>query len=616
MQWGVMAMAMAMAIVFLDLLLIVRPTLMYHCVGEYSDFPVFYQGWDFLSQCLQRPGGGVEYLAAFFAQMLYFNGAGALVLTVHIGLICLLTGCLLRPLGLVKVYGLSLLPAVLLLVIYHNYGFHLASTMALFLALLASYLYTTIPAERPRLRIAVFCLLGAAVYYVAAGGYFLFALLCVLVEWGYRRHWKAALGYVLYAGICPYVISVMMLGASLDDTYSRFLPFSWRIQGDPLREVMIEWMAGLYVLIPVLVLLGGLFRLMTQHHKDVNRSKDRKAESGPLKTGLRTQVVPLLGLLALGLLTWGLVHVTSDPERKASFQVDYALNRGDWQQVLSLASQGWNSDHINHAKVRALYHLDRLPTEMFSFHQHARYLMLNGPSERMFPWYRVGLFYELGYLNHCETALMLSLEINGERPEVLKKLALVSLAKDQTETARVYLTALSKTLFYGDWAVETLQCLEQDSSLPDHVEVQRLRRLNPHVDRGSIRFSSEEVFLDLLARDRGNRMAFDCLMAYYLLNSKLDAFVAHLDQVRERGYDPLPRHYEEAILTYIFVNKKVPELQGYKISQESRTRFKQYLDLAMRYGENRKAAFGPLALKFSDTYFFYYAYGTSGLKHG
>jgi len=79
-------------------------------------------------------------------------------------------------------------------------------------------------------------------------------------------------------------------------------------------------------------------------------------------------------------------------------------------------------------------------------------------------------------------------------------------------------------------------------------------------------------------------------------------------------YPRIPRHYEEAILTYMFKTKTAVNLHGRSISDESQQQFKDFLQRFYSYGTNRQAAPAELAKHYGDSYFFYYFYDTSGVK--
>ena len=169
-------------------------------------------------------------------------------------------------------------------------------------------------------------------------------------------------------------------------------------------------------------------------------------------------------------------------------------------------------------------------------------------------WELSDTYIDLGQMNMAEYSLVMSMEMYGERPIILKRLALVNMVKGKTGAAKVCLGALSRTLFDAGWAKEYLAKIERDPNLSTDKEVQQLRSMMPAIDRD---FTSvdENIFLDLLDKNRQNRMAFEYLMGFYLLTGQFDKFAGNLDRLDDFDYARIPRVYEEAILFYSYTDE-------------------------------------------------------------
>ena len=72
--------------------------------------------------------------------------------------------------------------------------------------------------------------------------------------------------------------------------------------------------------------------------------------------------------------------------------------------------------------------------------------------------------------------------MNAERPELLQRLALINIVKGEMGAARVFLSALSKDLVYGEEGRRDLKRLESDPGFTGDPEVQRLRSLRSTED--------------------------------------------------------------------------------------------------------------------------------------
>ncbi len=181
-------------------------------------------------------------------------------------------------------------------------------------------------------------------------------------------------------------------------------------------------------------------------------------------------------------------------------------------------------------------------------------------------------------------------------------------------SARIYLGALSKTLFDDDWANNYLARLKSDPDLSEDKQIQRLRSVCMQKDYGYTTLNVENMLLQLLDKNRQNRMAFEYLMSLYLLTGQLEKFVQNLDRLDDFGFSQFPPLYEEAMLVYVNIAGKPVNLRGRLLSAESRQRFDGFNQVLNNYGKNKQAAFNTLAKDYWDSYFFYYVYGRQGAE--
>ena len=118
------------ALFYLYLWLMVKPHLIYHGGGLIMNFPAFFRDGEFFREFLSYPGGLVEYLSAFLAQLFYYSWAGALVITLQAWLICACVDYFLKTINSHHFRWLGFIPAVLLLIIYNQYTYHLHMSWA------------------------------------------------------------------------------------------------------------------------------------------------------------------------------------------------------------------------------------------------------------------------------------------------------------------------------------------------------------------------------------------------------------------------------------------------------------------------------------------------------
>ena len=90
--------------------------------------------------------------------------------------------------------------------------------------------------------------------------------------------------------------------------------------------------------------------------------------------------------------------------------------------------------------------------------------------------------------------------------------------------ARKYLTALQKTLFYRDWANETLPLLGNEKAIASHPEYGRLRQCAYNEDFYFSDHVTPEMLEDLYYRNTDNRLAYQYLLAYCMLTGDRERY--------------------------------------------------------------------------------------------
>lgn len=388
---------------------------------------------------------------------------------------------------------------------------------------------------------------------------------------------------------------------------------------------MIKIVYLIYLLLPLTALILGLgqifFKMIAKHksQRKVKRKPGRK--SSKQWTGIfswysrNSRIKWIIESSVLLGIALGAVFLSYDIEKKTLFMVDYYAYNRKWPQVLNAARRHSDSYSIIHAVNRALYHTDKLNLEMFSYPQNSGTLFLTVEGSEYAYRKKFDFYIDIGLLNIAQNDLTECFEVFGERPLILKRLALVNMVKGDIESARIYLAVLDKTLFDADWANKYQERLKNDPNLATDDQIQHLRSLMMKKDYGFSSFDIEEILLQLLKENRKNRMAFEYMMAWYMLRGQLDKFVQNLKRLDDFGYTRIPQLYEEAMLIHVYRTKEKIDLRGRRFSRQTNDRFRSFSQTyERRYRRNKKAAIEELAKNHGDSYFFYCVYGFSGLK--
>ncbi|MGA2679124.1 MAG: DUF6057 family protein [Sedimentisphaerales bacterium] len=609
------------ALYYLYLWLVVDLRLIYHG-GMEMNFPVFYRGWPFFEKFISYPAGPAEYIASFLSQLFHIGWLGAIVATVLAWSIYVCSDSIVRMIGAPRLRWVCFIPPILFLVLYILYIHHLVITVALLTALLFTNLYLRIVPKSGWYSLIVFVALSAILYYITGGVYLVFVSFCAIYELFFARRPRTGLLYLLLAAVIPYVEGVLLLGVSINETFSNLLPFSWKFSfsGLSLQPLIIFYI--LYLFLPLMVLGWGLRAVFVGSwagqssdrpgRADGDSSEAKKTTAEESRSGIFSRVIESRLLFVVIFFA---ALFTYDCPLKAVLAVDYYEYEKKWPEVLSAVGNHPDSNVAAYKASHALYHAGRLGYDMFRYPQRPNDPFLTTDRYILAHWLRFDTYIELGYINLAEHELMKSMEGNGERPAFLKRLALINMVKGENGMARVFLGALNRTLFDAGWARNYLEKMERDPNLSTDEEVQYLRSLMPKRDRrGNISKTSVNMYLDLLDSNRHNRMAFEYLMAHYLLTRQLDKFVEQIGRLNDFNYPEIPRLYEEAILVYTSRTHKSVELYGRRISPESRQRVKGFEEVLGHYMGDKDAAFNELSKDYGDSYLFYFVYGFSEVK--
>jgi hypothetical protein len=600
----------------------IDPVLQHHVLA-----PVFFTGPDFFQEFKSYPGGLTEYAAALLMQLYVVPWLGALISTLVAVLTFWASRQLLSAMGERPAQLLPLVPPTLLLMLQHQYEFPwLSNNLALLGPLIATVIYVRRPWTSGWLRLGLFWLLAAPLYYAVAGPCLLYAVLAGIYELLIRQRRLLGIALLLSAALLPFVTANFIFMMPWADAYTGSLPF--------LSNADAGLLAGaLYLCLPLAVLGMTLSGHLNQRllRPDASGLAAASAAGSPsqrtppargsfaLRTWGKARQLPRSWLgssflfLMLAALAVGWSH---DGHAKAKARTDYYAHRRQWTQLLQEIPRLRQYSPATISDInRALCHLGRLPYDMFAYPQRQGlelWLYLHENLDRRECLKASDLLFELGQVNRAERMASEAMELNGYRPTILQRLALINVLKGEPQAARLFLSRLEKTLGYRAWAAHYRRHLQADPTLSSDLELQRIRPLMIVEDYVGD-YTTEPLLQQLLRRNRRNRMAFEYLIAHYLLTSNLEKVVQNVGRLSDFDYPDIPRHVEEALLLY---QKMQPaqsiNLAGRKINPQTAGRFQQFHQRFMSYGGNLEAAQAGLLKDYGDTYWFYYMFGWSG----
>jgi hypothetical protein len=134
-----------------------------------------------------------------------------------------------------------------------------------------------------------------------------------------------------------------------------------------------------------------------------------------------------------------------------------------------------------------------------------------------------------------------------------------------------------------------------------------LRSLIPNEGDGRFLATPELQLRAQIDNGRKNKMAFEYLLALYMLRGEIWNIAEVAGRMEEYDYEKIPVAFEEAILLNNKHNEKKISLKRLNIRTETKRRFDEFMAFTIRY-RTKKAAQNELARRFRNTYMYYYFY--------
>lgn len=606
-------------IYYAGILVIVKPHLLYAGFGRMLEVPEFSTGSIFLAEKFFQVGGAVTLLANLLAQFFINSWLGAGIVTAIAWGLTRLTSSMILRFTKRKSAVLPYIPALLLLFIFNKYDFPLSLSIALLAAMCLSALYAGIRIKGGAPRSALFLLLFIAGYLMAGGASLLFAGLAFLYEVFKQKKFLTGGIIAASAAVIPYLTGTLMIGLTSKDSFMRLTPFN-----NPGEESILPAIL-LLISPPAAILFGWLWMRISGLKKRTDNGKEAEGATGANKQktvfirSSRLFFTSLLPAILLSLLFAASLLLSLDATKKTLLSMMYQARKSRWEKVLSWAErlpQGTYSLYANYEINRSLYHAGHLLDTMFDYPQLPEATVLIASEGERFVIQDITISettMEMGALNIAKHLNLELMEVAGLHPDYLWNLAQIVLAQNHFKTGRIFLNALSRDWIHGNKARILLEKMKSDPELLDHPTIRALREMRLRDDVANI--SVQEMLEQLVEINPLNRMAFEFLMARYLLDRNVEKIVENIPLLRELGYRDIPRHIEEAILLYQNKFETQVNLLGMKIRPVTAARFQRFGEAIsspdLQSDDNVREAF---IRDFAKSYSFYYVFDTTGVQ--
>ena len=553
------------------------------------------------------PGGFAKLAATLVVEACEHGWLGAVLLSLVAGGLTAATASFVTHLRNKPLFVLHYVPAILFLVVLARYSmYYLPAVLSALGSIAFALVYQRISGISAVRRCTLFFSLFIIAYFLFSFTAVLFGLLVIIHE-------------LLSPAkkIVPVIFTAAVLAVVLFLFRAFMFPFD-RVFNYGLIVDFRRPLLYLFLAVPLSALLAGLSIFFSDSFNPAKKKSGRGRVAIILSA---TQGIVVLLALAATML-WATRDWPTITLRELGSAL-YCDRNCLWNDILQKKrsflfrnSPNWQSPTTlltTHALYRALYHTGRLGTDMLSFPQIADpepLLLWKSSSSNYLPAWAASLesAMDLGALNFAEKTAGEAMENMGSLPFLLFRRALIQAAKGNDECAQVYLNKLERTAGYGLLS----RRFGHGGSTPDlskDTGVVRLRSCMDTADYIFNRVNEETVLSNLLKSNPRNRMAFEYLMAYYLLSRRPDMVARNLYRLDDFGYTKIPVLYEEALEIYreedTVANIALPKLAP---SPETAARSERFLQLMRLYETGASGSQAALVAEFGSSYFFFFIF--------
>ena len=557
----------------------VNPLFVYHFqqIGFFNDIYFF-------KSMLTFPGGLFEYASIFLFQFAKYRFAGAVLYAILIYLILLLVKKLLASTKIKANILVMYLPVLVLSVLIGNYSFPvyylLLAVVMIFLLIVYKAFSKLLKHYYEQFLPAIF-IMPLAFYLLGGGVFLLFSVSLLFVEIFNSHRIKpiSLLLITLLAVVVPLISAHYVFFITVNNAFTYFgpslssFPFSLELllffAAVPLA-LFLQWIA---------IKIGKFVRIK------------------PLYTYLQYTIVAIVFIL--------LFVLNFDHNQRFKTEIDYLAYNNKWEAIIEKVEANPSNERlVNFHTNMALYYTGKMPEKLFHYPQQwgadGLFLVRHFMNEILIPSTR--LYYELGHINEAVHWANEAISQREHSPQIIEQLIVAHIVDGNFDAAKHYLNLLSKFMFYKPKAAEYQKMIDENSLSQSMLEVQKMIPVENFVVS---RMSPNSDLYYLLVDHPNNRMAYEYLMSYYLLNNDLDSFARYFPLGFRFNYEHFPAVYQQALTYYMYkLNIEGKQVPNIKIDNEVLAEFSDYITTYSEFEQSLTHA-KDLLKKYKDTYWYY-----------
>lgn len=539
------------------------------CFQEQYQMFLFDTGY-FLERIV-LPGGLADYISEFLVQFYYMPVLGGAIIAL------LLMGIQAAVWGLMKQYGarhdfpgylLSFLPSIALWCAMGDQNVLLSFVVALFGALVIGWIHNRF---HNRLVKVVFELVSTAlVYWFLGPVVFLYAALMIgdtLKNAKQKGNVFSGIGYsvcILVLTIAWILLTTQTLQYPLYRIFAGLNYYRYPGAISPLPFVVMVWA----VVIPFL----GMIPCRQKSLQKLQQSK----------------VVIVLSYVLVIVASWFGIKASFDEMTYELIDYDFLVRTEQWDKIIEKAEKKPATTPLSVSCVNlALSQKGMLADRLFEFYQNGgEGLFPTFTRDMISPVSTAEIFFRLGMVNDAERYMFEAQEAipnYRKSARLTRRIIECEIINGNYQVAAKLLRRLQKTLYYRNWANQTMALLGNEKAINRHPIYGKLRKYREK--KQDFLFSDREMdqMLGLLfLNDNHNRMAYEYLMCYELLQRNMEKFVQYYPLGRFVGYDHIPRTFQEILIGNWMKTHSDPRTIPYSVDAQNVNNTLNFIQLYMQ----------------------------------
>lgn len=539
------------------------------CFQEQYQMFLFDTGY-FLERIV-LPGGLADYISEFLVQFYYMPVLGGAIIAL------LLMGIQAAVWGLMKQYGarhdfpgylLSFLPSIALWCAMGDQNVLLSFVVALFGALVIGWIHNRF---HNRLVKVVFELVSTAlVYWLLGPVVFLYAALMIgdtLKNAKQKGIFFPGIGYsavILILTIAWILLTTQTLQYPLYRIFAGLNYYRYPGTISPLPFVVMVWA----VVIPFL----GMIPCRQKSLQKLQQSK----------------VVIVLSYVLVIVASWFGIKASFDEMTYELIDYDFLVRTEQWDKIIEKAEKKPATTPLSVSCVNlALSQKGMLADRLFEFYQNGgEGLFPTFTRDMISPVSTAEIFFRLGMVNDAERYMFEAQEAipnYRKSARLTRRIIECEIINGNYKVAAKLLRRLQKTLFYSNWANQTMALLGNEKAINRHPIYGKLRKYREK--KQDFLFSDQEMdqMLGLLfLNDNHNKMAYEYLMCYELLQRDMEKFMQYYPLGRFVGYDHIPRSFQEILIGNWMKTHSDPRTIPYSVDAQNVNNTLNFIQLYMQ----------------------------------